>query len=227
MEESRHQHEWIRVVDIATGDARLEGELALPPGATGIALFVHGSGSSRHSPRNRHVARSLRARAGVATLLFDLLTEAEEARDFASAELRFDIAFLARRVEAATDMVLRLPETRSLRVGYFGASTGAGAALFAASERPDDVGAVVSRGGRPDLVDAQRLARVRAPTLFVVGGEDYPVIEWNRAARAAMTAETRMDVVPGASHLFEEPGALEGVARRSAEWFRRWLGGRL
>jgi dienelactone hydrolase len=217
------EHERIRLVDIAAPGAVLEGELALPSGATGIVLFVHGSGSGRRSPRNRNVARSLRARAGVATLLFDLLTEEEDLRDARDGALRFDIAFLARRVEAATDWVLRIPETRALRIGYFGASTGAAAALLSASERPDDVGAVVSRGGRPDLVDAGHLARVRAPTLFIVGGEDYPVLDWNRAARAAMKIETRLDVIAGASHLFEEPGALEDVARRSAEWFRKWL----
>jgi dienelactone hydrolase len=216
----------MRLVDIATGDATLEGELAIPQDPNGLVLFVHGSGSSRHSPRNRNVARSLRARAGVATLLFDLLTEREESVDTASGVLRFDVGLLSRRVEAATDWALRRTETRSLRIGYFGASTGAAAALVAASERPDDVGAVVSRGGRPDLADEARLARVRAPTLFIVGGEDYPVIDWNRVARSAMTTETRMDVVPGASHLFEEPGALEEVARRSADWFRRWLAGR-
>jgi dienelactone hydrolase len=216
----------MRLVDIATGDATLEGELAIPQDPNGLVLFVHGSGSSRHSPRNRNVARSLRARAGVATLLFDLLTEREEGVDAASGALRFDIGLLSRRVEVATDWALRRTETRSLRIGYFGASTGAAAALLAASERPDDVGAVVSRGGRPDLADAARLARVRAPTLFIVGGEDYPVLDWNRTARSAMTTETRLDVVPGASHLFEEPGALEEVARRSADWFRRWLGGR-
>jgi dienelactone hydrolase len=217
------EHEWVRLVDIATSDATLEGELAIPAGASGIVLFVHGSGSSRHSPRNRNVARSLRARAGVATLLFDLLSEPEEARDARDASLRFDIELLAGRVEAATDWVLRLPDTRSLRIGYFGASTGAAAALLAAIARPDDVAAVVSRGGRPDLLDASRLARVRAPTLFVVGGEDYPVLDLNRAARAAMKAETRLDVIAGASHLFEERGALEEVARRAADWFRKWL----
>jgi dienelactone hydrolase len=226
MERGAHEHEWMRLVDIATGDATLEAELAIPGDPTGLVLFVHGSGSSRHSPRNRNVARSLRARAGVATLLFDLLTEGEEGSDVASGALRFDIGLLSRRVEAATDWALRRSETRTLRIGYFGASTGAAAALLAASERPDDVGAIVSRGGRPDLVDAARLARVLAPTLFIVGGEDYPVIDWNRSARGAMTVETRMDVVPGASHLFEEPGALEEVARRSADWFKRWLAGR-
>ncbi len=224
MEPVANEHEWIRLVDVATGDATLEGELALPSDATGLILFVHGSGSSRRSPRNRYVARSLRARAGVGTLVFDLLTAPEEARDAASGELRFDVGFLTRRVEAATDWVLRVPETRSLGLGFFGASTGAAAALVAAAERPDDVGAVVSRGGRPDLVDASKLASVRAPTLFIVGGEDYPVLDWNRAARSAMDVESRIDVIPGASHLFEEPGALEEVARRAAEWFRRWLG---
>jgi dienelactone hydrolase len=223
MEKVLQEHEWVRLVDIAARETILEGELAIPAGATGIVLFVHGSGSSRHSPRNRNVARSLRARAGVATLLFDLLSEEEEACDVAGGSLRFDIDLLADRVEAATDWVLRLPDTRALRIGYFGASTGAAAALLSATERPDDVAAIVSRGGRPDLVGTSRLARVRAPTLFVVGGEDYPVLDWNRAARAAMTTETRLDVLAGASHLFEERGALEEVARRAADWFRKWL----
>jgi putative phosphoribosyl transferase len=224
MEKIAQEHEWARLVDIETGDALLEGELTLPRGASAVVLFIHGSGSSRHSPRNRNVARSLRARAGVGTLLFDLLTDREEVRDQAAGVLRFDVGLLARRVEAATDWALRVPTTRLLRLGYFGASTGAAAALLAASQRPDDVGAIVSRGGRPDLVDRRHLAGVRAPTLFVVGGEDYPVLDWNRAARDAMTVEARLDVVPGAGHLFEERGALEEVARRSADWFRKWLG---
>jgi pimeloyl-ACP methyl ester carboxylesterase len=216
--------EHVSRVDIPAGHATLEGELAFPPDPTGLVLFVHGSGSSRHSPRNRHVARSLRTRARVGTLLFDLLTETEEAHDLASGELRFDIPFLARRVEFATRWSLCLPRPRPLPIGYFGASTGAAAALLAASDPRADVAAVVSRGGRPDLVATHDLARVRAPTLFLVGGDDYAVLELNRGARNAMTAEARVDIVPRAGHLFEEPGALEEVARRAAEWFRRWLG---
>ena len=222
--DASREHEWIRLAAIPARDVVLEGELALPAGASGVVLFVHGSGSSRHSPRNRDVARSLRARAGVATLLFDLLTDGEEARDALTRTSRFDIDLLSTRVRAATDWVRRLPETRALRIGYFGASTGAAAALLAASDPREGVAAVVSRGGRPDLVAPERLARVTAPTLFVVGGEDRAVLEWNRGARAAMRAETGLDVIPGASHLFEEPGALEDVACRSADWFRRWLG---
>jgi pimeloyl-ACP methyl ester carboxylesterase len=186
-------------------------------------LFVHGSGSSRHSPRNRYVAMTLRSAARVGTLLFDLLTEREEAQGTISHDPRFDIPLLAWRVIAATDWALRVPDTQALPVGYFGASTGAAAALVAAVERPDDVEAIVSRGGRPDLASTRDLSRVTAPTLFIVGGEDYSVIEYNRAACAAMRAEVRLDVIPGASHLFEEPGALEDVARRAAVWFRRHL----
>jgi pimeloyl-ACP methyl ester carboxylesterase len=218
---SHGTHEVVSPVAIPAGDATLEGELAFPPDAAGLVLFVHGSGSGRRSPRNRHVARSLRTRARVGTLLFDLLTESEDARD-----LRFDIALLARRVESATSWWLGLASRRCVRpmpIGYFGASTGAAAALRAASERPADIAAVVSRGGRPDLVDAHRLACVRAPTLFLVGAYDGVVLDLNRTARSAMTAETRLDVIPQAGHLFEEPGALDEVAERASEWFRRWL----
>jgi putative phosphoribosyl transferase len=226
MEPGTQAHDWIRLVRIETSDALLEGELALPPDPRGLVVFVHGSGSSRLSPRNRYVSMALRSSASVGTLLFDLLTESEERRDAVSGELRFDIDFLARRVVAVTDWATRLPDTGWLPIGYFGASTGAAAALTAAVERPDDVAAIVSRGGRPDLVSASDLAKVQAPTLFIVGGEDYPVIEWNRAACAAMRAPAQMEVIPGASHLFEEPGALEEVARRASAWFRRFLEGK-
>jgi dienelactone hydrolase len=192
----------------------LEGNLSLPEGARGVVLFAHGSGSSRHSPRNRYVARLLNA-AKLATLLVDLLTSDEEAIDVRTAHLRFDIGLLAERLIAATDWLTQQPATRELRVGYFGASTGAGGALVAAAERSDVVGAVVSRGGRPDLAGPV-LARVRAPTLLIVGGHDFPVIELNRAALAQLRSEKRLAIVPGATHLFEEPGALDEVARLAA-----------
>jgi dienelactone hydrolase len=186
-----------------------------------IVLFAHGSGSSRRSPRNRYVARALQE-AGLATLLMDLLTLDEEARDVRTGRLRFDIGLLAERLVSATDWLRADPETRALKIGYFGASTGAGAALVAATARPDVVGAIVSRGGRPDLA-GPALARVQAPTLLIVGGYDYPVIKLNREALQHLRSEARLDVVPGAGHLFEEPGTLEAVARLAREWFRRHL----
>jgi dienelactone hydrolase len=207
-------------VEIALDRIKLEGDLALPGGATGIVLFAHGSGSGRHSPRNRYVARVLQD-TGVATLLFDLLTEDEEAQDRATARLRFDIPLLARRVLAATDWVAADERTKRLRVGYFGASTGAAAALVAAARR-DDIAAIVSRGGRPDLAD-EALENVKSPTLLIVGGYDTQVIELNRAAMRRLRAEVELKIVPGATHLFEEPGALEQVARLAAEWFARYL----
>jgi dienelactone hydrolase len=186
--------------------------------------FAHGSGSSRHSPRNRYVAQSLRADARVGTLLFDLLSEAEEQEDLGTARLRFDIELLAARMEAATAWLRDEPQTSRLAIGYFGASTGAAAALSAAARRPRDVAAIVSRGGRPDLAGAEVLARVRAPTLLLVGGEDVPVIDMNREALAQLRVESHLEVIPNASHLFEEPGALEQVARRAAAWFVSHLG---
>jgi dienelactone hydrolase len=210
-----------RLVRVAAGRVMLEGNLSLPEGARGVVLFAHGSGSSRHSPRNRYVARLLNA-AKLATLLVDLLTSDEEAIDTRTAHLRFDIGLLAERLIATTDWLTQQPATRVLRLGYFGASTGAGAALVAAAERPDAVGAVVSRGGRPDLA-GPALARVRAPTLLIVGGNDFPVIELNRAALAQLRCEKRLAIVPGATHLFEEPGALDEVARLACEWFTRYL----
>jgi dienelactone hydrolase len=184
-------------------------------------LFAHGSGSSRHSPRNRRVA-ALLIEAGLATLLIDLLTPAEEMVDLRTARLRFDIGLLAERLVGATDWLTRYPETRDLRIGYFGASTGAGAALVAAAERPHIVGAVVSRGGRPHLA-GPALARVRAPTLLIVGGNDLPVIALNQEAFEQLRCEKRLAIVPGATHLFEEPGALDQVARLAREWFERYL----
>jgi pimeloyl-ACP methyl ester carboxylesterase len=199
----------------------LEGDLSLPEGAQAIALFAHGSGSSRHSSRNRHVARLLND-AKLATLLIDLLTPEEEAIDARTAHLRFDIRLLARRLVGATDWLTQYPDTRQFSVGTFGASTGAAAALVAAAERPQVVGAVVSRGGRPDLAGSA-LARVRAPTLLIVGGNDIQVIQLNRAALARLRCEKRLVIVPGATHLFEEPGALDEVARLARDWFQRHL----
>ena len=210
-----------RLVRVQAGPATLEGNLTLPEGADGIVLFAHGSGSSRHSPRNRYVARLLNE-AKLATLLVDLLTADEEAIDLRTARLRFDIGLLAERLVAVTDWLTQQPETRRLRIGYFGASTGAAAALVAAAERPEAVGAVVSRGGRPDLA-GPALARVRAPTLLIVGGNDTQVIALNRAALAELRCEKQLVIVPGATHLFEEPGALDVVARLAREWFERHL----
>jgi pimeloyl-ACP methyl ester carboxylesterase len=195
----------------------LQGDLALPGGATGLVVFAHGSGSSRHSPRNRHVAGQLQS-GGLGTLLFDLLTLREEAIDERTAELRFDIELLARRLVAVTDWLALDDRTKGLSIGYFGASTGAAAALIAAAERPDVVRAVVSRGGRPDLA-ARALARVRAATLLIVGGYDHPVIEMNEEAFNALRCVRRMEIVPGATHLFEEPGTLDEVARLARDWF--------
>jgi putative phosphoribosyl transferase len=204
-------------INIPAGAATLEGTLSIPPGATVLVLFVHGSGSSRHSPRNQFVARKLND-AGLATLLFDLLTRAEEAVDVATAQYRFDISLLAERLVHATKWAMDQPATRDLRIGYFGSSTGGGAGLVAAAEIPRDVGAVVSRGGRPDLAGAA-LPKVQAPTLLIVGGEDEVVIGLNEQARARMTCEVEVEIIPGATHLFEEPGALEQVAQLTADWF--------
>jgi putative phosphoribosyl transferase len=204
-------------VVVPAGAVRLEGDLAAPAGARGIVLFAHGSGSSRHSPRNRFVAEVLQS-AGLATLLLDLLTGDEEAVDLRTAHLRFDIGRLAERLVAATDWLGQQETTRDLRIGYFGASTGGGAALVAAAERPQVVGAVVSRGGRPDLA-GEALSRVRAPTLLIVGGRDHPVIRMNEEALAELRCDKRLEIVPGATHLFEEPGALERVAELAGTWF--------
>jgi dienelactone hydrolase len=207
-------------VRVAVGGVTLVGDLARPARARAVILFAHGSGSSRHSPRNRLVARALRD-SGLATLLIDLLTPREEAEDAVTGHLRFDIALLARRLEAATAWLHEEPSTVDLPVGYFGASTGGGAALVAAANGPG-VFAVVSRGGRPDLAGLA-LPRVKAPTLLIVGGDDVPVIGMNRAAAVAMRTKVRIEIVPGASHLFEEPGALERVAALAARWFEDHL----
>jgi dienelactone hydrolase len=210
-----------RLVRVTAGPVTLEGNLTVPEAARGVVLFAHGSGSSRHSPRNRHVARLLND-AKFATLLVDLLTPDEEAIDRQTGHLRFDIGLLAERLVGATDWAMQQPSTQHLRIGYLGASTGAAAALVAAVERVDLVGAVVSRGGRPDLA-APVLARVRAPTLLIVGGNDLPVIELNREALVQLRCDKRLVIIPGATHLFEEPGALDEVARLGREWFERYL----
>ena len=210
-------------VVVVTGDADLEGDLALPEGARGIVIFAHGSGSSRFSSRNRYVASTLNE-AGLATLLFDLLTAEEHVLDLETRELRFDIPLLSRRLLGTVDWVHDQPETQALNIGLFGASTGAAAALVAAAERPGLVGAVVSRGGRPDLA-AEALTRVQPPTLLIVGGDDVPVIKLNRDAAARLPGEQRVEIGPGATHLFEEPGKLEEVARLAADWFEKKLVG--
>src|SRR4029077_5785676 len=187
--------------------AVLSGSLNIPQGAAALVLFAHGSGSSRHSPRNQFVARALNG-AGLATLLFDLLTQEEESADVRTREHRFNIGLLAERLVDATNWAKQQEQTRDLHIGYFGSSTGGGAALVAAAEIPDQVGAVVSRGGRPDLA-GDALPKVRAPTLLIVGGNDDIVIELNEMARDQMRCEVKLEIVPGATHLFEEPGALE------------------
>jgi dienelactone hydrolase len=215
------QEGWVRAVHLPAGEATLEGDLHLPAHASGIVLFAHGSGSSRHSPRNQYVAQVIRA-AGIGTLLFDLLTPEEELIDLRTRYLRFDINLLAGRLEDATAWVTHTDETRHLRLGYFGASTGGGAALVAAARLGQAVSAVVSRGGRPDLAGAA-LPRVLAPTLLIVGGRDDEVIRLNEAAYAQLQCEKSLRIVPNATHLFEEPGALEEVARLATEWFQRYL----
>jgi pimeloyl-ACP methyl ester carboxylesterase len=208
-------------VHIDLGPMAMEGDLHVPERAAGLIIFVHGSGSSRFSRRNRAVAKVLEhARFG--TLLLDLLTADEEARDTQTAEYRFDIPLLGRRVVGATDWVQGRPDLRHLPIAFFGASTGAAAALMAAAARPGITRAVVSRGGRPDLA-GDALADVQAPTLFIVGGDDTPVIEMNRDAMRRMRAPVELEIVPGATHLFEEPGTLEQVARLATNWCRRHL----
>ena len=208
-------------IELPAGDVSLEGTLGIPAAARGMVVFAHGSGSSRFSPRNRQVADVLEE-AGLATLLIDLLTSAEAHDEERSASLRFDVERLGRRLRIATAELRRKSLARDLRIGYFGASTGAAAALIAAAEAPDAVGAVVSRGGRPDLA-APWLARVRVPTLLIVGGNDDLVLKLNREALGRLRAPASLEVIPGATHLFEEPGALEEVARLAAQWFTRHL----
>ncbi len=211
-----------REVSIPADGALLEGDLTIPDGAVGIVAFAHGSGSSRHSPRNRQVAEALSGN-GLATLLFDLLEPGEDRLDRRTRELRFDIALLGRRLIAAVDWLTLEEASAGLAIGCFGASTGAAAALVAAASRPQAVGAVVSRGGRPDLADTA-LASVRAPTLLIVGGEDDAVLGLNQQAQGRLRCEKVLEVVPGAGHLFEEPGALERVELLARTWFLRWLG---
>jgi dienelactone hydrolase len=208
-------------VHVPVGDRWLTGDLGVPVPVHGLVVFAHGSGSSRHSPRNQFVARALEQR-GLATLLIDLLTPEEERIDLRTAELRFDIELLATRLAGIIDWAGMRRETAALAVGLFGASTGGGAALMAAAARPREVAAVVSRGGRPDLAGSA-LGRVTAPTLLIVGARDEPVIQMNRDAMALMHGIVKLEIVPGAAHLFEEPGALARVAELAGGWFAQYL----
>jgi putative phosphoribosyl transferase len=206
------------LVSISLENILLEGNLAIPKGAKGLVLFAHGSGSSRHSPRNQFVAKELQ-KAGLGTLLIDLLTHEEEQVDNVTAHLRFDISFLAERLIGVTKWLSQNQSTAILKVGYFGASTGAAAALQAAAKLPNSIFAVVSRGGRPDLAGHAFLPKVRAPVLLIVGGNDYPVVDMNQDALKELTCEKKLVVIPHATHLFEEPGTLEEVARFARDWF--------
>ena len=205
------------VIQIPAGRAVLSGNLTIPENAAGLVLFAHGSGSSRHSPRNQFVARTLN-RSGLGTLLFDLLTPEEEALDLYTREHRFNIGLLAERLVHATNWATQQEQTRDLRIGYFGSSTGGAAALVAAAQLSQGIGAVVSRGGRPDLA-GDALPKVHAPTLLIVGGNDDIVIELNEMARDQMRCEAKLVIIPGATHLFEEPDALEQVAKFASDWF--------
>ena len=209
------------VVRIPVDEALIEGNLAVPSGAKGVVLFAHGSGSSRFSPRNQYVAKALN-NAGIATFLIDLLTKEEEEMDTYTAQFRFDVALLAHRLTGATEWLKTNPATRKLALGYFGASTGAAAALIAAAKLPKDIKAVVSRGGRPDLA-LDDIPKVKTPTLFIVGGNDSVVIDLNKKAMKSFSAEKKLEIVPGASHLFEEPGKLEEVAKLAIKWFSKYL----
>src|SRR5215204_633614 len=216
-----------QLVQVPVGQAILEGSLSIPNGSKGLVLFAHGSGSSRHSPRNKYVAEVLQD-AGIATLLIDLLTEEEEEIDLQTRHLRFDIDLLAQRLIEATDWLKQEQniQTKDLSVGFFGASTGAAAALVAAAQRQKIVKAIVSRGGRPDLAGSENLSRVQAPTLLIIGGNDEPVIEMNKDAFKQLTnledneKKKKIVIVPGATHLFEEPGKLEEVADLAKDWFQ-------
>lgn len=216
--------EGLSEVRIRAGQVELEGELVLPDSPVGVVLFAHGSGSSRHSPRNRFVARALQE-GRLGTLLMDLLTSAEDQIDSRTAELRFNIDLLAERLIAAVDWMRSQPAMQALEIGLFGASTGAAAALVAAAQRPAAVSAVVSRGGRPDLAGAA-VPHVRAATLLIVGGNDLPVLELNREAWQELRGEKKLEIIAGATHLFEEPGALEEVSRLARQWFQTHLGRR-
>jgi dienelactone hydrolase len=208
-------------VIIPLKEVSLTGDLSLPPKTVSLIIFAHGSGSSRHSPRNQLVARTLQS-SGMGTLLFDLLTEEEESAEVDTGRLRFDIPFLADRLVAATTWVSDNATNRDLNIGYFGSSTGAAAALVGAAKLREDIGAVVSRGGRPDLA-GNALDEVRAPTLLIVGGNDPPVVPLNEQAYERLRGERALRIVPGASHLFAEPGKLELVAQMAAEWFLHHL----
>jgi putative phosphoribosyl transferase len=209
-------------VQIPAGRAVLSGNLTISNNSVALVLFAHGSGSSRHSPRNQFVARTLNG-GGLGTLLFDLLTPEEEALDIYTREHRFNISLLAERLVHATNWAGQQKETRDQRIGYFGSSTGGAAALVGAAELPQEVGAVVSRGGRPDLA-GDALPKVQAPTLLIVGGNDDIVIELNEMARDQMRCEVKLEIIPGATHLFEEPGALEEVAKLASDWFVNHIG---
>ena len=221
MDKLSGRNESEQLVSVNAGGVILEGNLEIPQGTRGIVLFAHGSGSSRHSPRNRYVAQVLR-QAGLATLLMDLLTPTEEVIDRQTRHLRFDIGLLAERLVGATHWLKETPATQKLKIGYFGASTGAAAALVAAADCPEAVGAVVSRGGRPDLA-GYALSRVRAPTLLIVGERDRLFLKLNREAQAQLRVSNQLELVGGATHLFEEPGTLEEVARLASQWFARYL----
>lgn len=206
-----------KLVRIKAGEATLEGSLTLPKSLIGIVLFAHGSGSGRFSPRNQFVAKALN-QAGIATLLIDLLTKEEEEIDMRTGEFRFDIDLLAQRLIEATKWIKRHSTVANLPIGYFGASTGAAAALIGAAELPEDVAVVVSRGGRPDLA-MEYLPKVKAPVLLIVGGRDNSVINMNREAMKHLSVEMKLEIIPGASHLFEEPGKLEKVSELASHWF--------
>jgi putative phosphoribosyl transferase len=217
-----------QLIQVPVGQAILEGSLSIPNGSKGLVLFAHGSGSSRHSPRNKYVAEVLQD-AGIATLLIDLLTEEEEEIDLQTRHLRFDIDLLAQRLIGTTDWLMREQnlQTKDLSIGYFGASTGAAAALVAAAQRQDIIKAIVSRGGRPDLAGSENLSRVLAPTLLIIGGNDQPVIDMNKDALKHLISledskgKKKIVIVPGATHLFEESGKLEEVAHLAKDWFHR------
>jgi len=210
-----------QALKIPVGNVEVEGNLFLPSGTQSMVVFAHGSGSSRFSPRNQYVAKEFN-KANLGTLLFDLLTPEEEEEDELTAEYRFNIALLAARLVGTTQWLRNDPSTRNLKIGYFGASTGAAAALIAAAKLPEEVSAVVSRGGRPDLA-GEYLADVQAPTLLLVGGWDEEVIELNKQAQTQMRNENKLVIIPEATHLFEEPGKLEEVAKLSRDWFQRYL----
>ncbi len=212
-------------ISIATNLVKLTGELVLPSQARGIVLFAHGSGSSRFSPRNRHTAQLLQ-QAGLATLLIDLLTTGEEKIDRYTQQFRFNIGLLSERLVDSSKWLQQNPSTKNLKIGYFGASTGSAAALLAAADFPEGVSAIVSRGGRPDLVGSA-LTRVQAPTLLIVGEKDFPTKELNRQAFYHLSADKEMAIVPAATHLFEEPGALDEVAKLTIQWFNRYLDARI